>query len=81
MRLGDIFAALWIERGKIETVFLAQPVNKCAHTGHQGVTVTTAGSLLANALAHFTDQTFGQVDPRAASDLTKKLAVVGSDYD
>src|SRR5206468_8493348 len=81
LRLGDVFAALWIERGKVETVRLAKPVNEYAHTGHQGVAITAAGNLLANALAHFTDQTFRQIDAGAAGDLTEEPAVVRGDHD
>src|SRR5206468_8174975 len=81
LRLGDVFAALWIERGKIEIVQLAKPVNEYAHTGHQCVAITAAGNLLANALARFTDQTFGQINAGAPGDLTKEPAVVRRDYD
>ena len=81
LRPGDTFAALRIERRKIEIAVFSDAIDENSQAIDESFAIAAAGNLFANALAHFANQTFGQIDARAAGDLTKETAVICSDDD
>lgn len=81
LHLGDTFAPLRIERRKIEIAILADAIDENSQATDETFAKAAAGNLFANALAHFANQTFGQIDARPACDLTKEPAVICSDHD